>query len=174
MCVCSCLLILPIPAPHLLGSVPAQVTTFHHRNAGLTNIGLLPSFPRMPLYDGLVPPTAELIGDAVRLNAPQVWLALVADAWLHASQAHVGAASVHLALASKPVDDLIFVSDAISMPVAHRCFTYCGRPVKVNADATKVVLQDSGVVAGASEYGPRHSRVATNSHVAPPRFLLRH
>ena len=49
----------------MLRNWQVQVTSFHHRDSGLTNIGLLKDFPRLPLYDGLTPPTIELIGDAV-------------------------------------------------------------------------------------------------------------
>ena len=41
-------------------------TTFHHRACGLTNVGLLSSFPRMPAYEGAVEPSIEIIGDMVR------------------------------------------------------------------------------------------------------------
>jgi hypothetical protein len=51
------------PRPHVTHLF--NVTTFHHRAAGLTNIGLLPSFPDLPAFYGAVVPTIEIIGDMV-------------------------------------------------------------------------------------------------------------
>lgn len=128
-----------------------QVTTFHHRDSGLTNVGLLKEFPALPLYEGLTPPTIELIGDAVRpLRACSAVAITHMLAGLVTHQTHVSAPAIQLALTAKGTQDVIFVSDAISMPVADHAFTYCGRKVAVSSDASKVVLQESGVVAGTS------------------------
>ena len=40
-----------------------NVQQFHHRNSGLANFALIKSFPNMPMYQNLLPPTVEVIGD---------------------------------------------------------------------------------------------------------------
>lgn len=40
-----------------------NVSTFHHRNPSLVNFGLADCFPNLPQYQGVLPPTVELIAD---------------------------------------------------------------------------------------------------------------
>lgn len=47
-----------------------NVTTFHHREPGLGNVGILGKFPNLPEYAGLSPPSSEIIGDMVRACLP--------------------------------------------------------------------------------------------------------
>ena len=132
---------------------------FHHRVSGLANLALLPSFPNVPRYKGLEPPTVELIGDNVRAEGGGPLLSLCASynvllccscmrVGVFALQKHVSEEAVHLVLKSRSSKDVMFVSDAISVPLSGRQFTYCGRQVSVSDDASQVVLSESGIVAG--------------------------
>ena len=40
-----------------------NVQVLHHRECGLANVALLPTFPATPLWRGLRPPTVEIIAD---------------------------------------------------------------------------------------------------------------
>ena len=77
-------------------------TTFHHRTCGLTNVGLLSSFPPVPEYAGAVEPTIELIGDLL----------------------HVAPLALQLALNAKARSATAFITDAVAPPVSewwNRC-----------------------------------------------------
>lgn len=45
-----------------------NVCGFHHRLPSLCNFGLIPRFPSLPKYEGLTPPTVELIGDLAHVH----------------------------------------------------------------------------------------------------------
>jgi N-acetylglucosamine-6-phosphate deacetylase len=89
-----------------------NVQTFHHREFGLANIGLVSSFPDLERYWGLVTPTVEVIGDLV----------------------HVNPLTLQLVFSSRSSEDVCLISDSIlgDSPESHsRKFTYGGRPIRV-------------------------------------------
>jgi N-acetylglucosamine-6-phosphate deacetylase len=45
-----------------------NASTFHHRNMKLCNFGMLRDFPKLKEYEGLRPPTVEIIGDFVHVH----------------------------------------------------------------------------------------------------------
>jgi hypothetical protein len=53
-----------------------NVCGFHHRNPSLCNFGLIPRFPALPEYAGLIPPTVEVIGDMAHVHPMTVQVRL--------------------------------------------------------------------------------------------------
>lgn len=104
-----------------------NVTKFHHRDAGLTNVGLLGSWPALEAFSGVPLPTVELIGD----------------------MKHVSPVTVQLALASKPHQDIAFISDAIADQRPGKTINYSGRNVSVSDDATTVNVTGTNTMAGS-------------------------
>lgn len=114
-----------------------NASAFHHRNVGLVNFALLDKFPRLIGYEGLQPPTAEVIGDYV----------------------HVHALAVSLAVKSKGATQLAVITDAIIAPDSSSPVHYCGSCIEVQelaAAATfpppprrAAVIQSSGTIAGS-------------------------
>ncbi|CAK0870319.1 unnamed protein product [Prorocentrum cordatum] len=90
-----------------------NVQRFHHRECGLANVALLPRFPRLPVFEGVTPPTIELIGDGVHAALPVL----------------------QLALASKPTGTACFITDGISEPVLGKESKYADRVATVERDA---------------------------------------
>lgn len=131
-----------------------NVTTFHHRKSGLTNLALLPKYPKLPEFAGLTPPTIELIGDTVRSSLRGHWALNLTPFTFHwwllgqTQQAHVSPATIALALAAKPVEDIVFITDAIAEPVAGKRVGYARRNVVVDKSAKHVCIEGSDVMAG--------------------------
>ena len=126
-----------VPRPHVTHLY--NVKSFHHRAAGLTNVGLLSSFPHLPEYDGIVEPSIEIIGDGLHVTPP----------------------SVALALAAKSHDKLCFITDGIAAPVVGTTMNYAGRSMEVvrassmpdfpsHADGACVVLKGTHTLAGSA------------------------
>ena len=82
------------PGPHVTHLF--NVTSFHHRDAGLANIALLSGLPDVPRCEGVAEPSVELIGDLQ----------------------HVSPYAIQLALRCKDPAMLCFVTDAIQPPEA--------------------------------------------------------
>jgi N-acetylglucosamine-6-phosphate deacetylase len=78
----------PVHVTHLF-----NVTKFHHRDVGLVNIALLSQFPEgMEKYSNMIEPSVEIIGDFV----------------------HVHPLVVQLALQTKNIEKICFITDAIA------------------------------------------------------------
>lgn len=106
-----------------------NVSSFHHRNISLCNIGLLGSFPPgLKQYHGLQPPSVEVIGDFV----------------------HVHPLTVQLAIQCRE-NHLAFVTDAIMEKGDTQTVTYCSRAIHILEKDQKhmVVLKENQTIAGS-------------------------
>jgi len=104
-----------------------NVTKLHHRDIGLTNIGLLSKFPNLPKYASIKEPTVEIIGDFV----------------------HVHPLAVQLALSTKKHDNIAFITDAIIDKQVDKPINYAGRMLEISNDKTKVLLKGTNTLAGS-------------------------
>lgn len=97
-----------VPRPHITHLF--NVCTFHHRDAGLANAGLLDSLPGEPSLAG---PSVELIGDLV----------------------HVHPWAIAATLAAREQRAVCFVTDSIAEPRPGYRLSYAGRHLAVQAVA---------------------------------------
>ncbi|XP_062514677.1 N-acetylglucosamine-6-phosphate deacetylase-like isoform X2 [Corticium candelabrum] len=104
-----------------------NVSTFHHRNPSLVNFGLTHCFPNLPRYEGLQPPTVEVIADL----------------------AHIHPLTLQTMLTVRQYTDIAIVSDAIHEPIAGKRLKYMGRDLEVSHDCSRVTLVGSDVLAGS-------------------------
>ena len=95
-----------VPRPHITHLF--NVCTFHHRDAGLANVGLLDRLPGEPALAG---PSVELIGDLV----------------------HVHPWAIAATLAARGSRAVCFVSDSIAEPRPGQRLSYAGRHLAVQA-----------------------------------------
>ncbi|KAH3757150.1 N-acetylglucosamine-6-phosphate deacetylase [Pelomyxa schiedti] len=101
-----------------------NVSSFHHRNMGLCNFGMVKKFPNLPEYSGLVPPTVEVIGDLIHINP------LVIQALLDQNR-----------------DNVCFVTDAVACGKdLTRNKTYLGRPLSIS---DRVTVAGTNTLAGS-------------------------
>jgi N-acetylglucosamine-6-phosphate deacetylase len=114
----------PIHMTHLF-----NVQSFHHRDVGLANFGILSKWPNLPEYQGVLEPTVEFVGDLLHLH-PLV---------------------VQLILASKDWNKIALVTDSFLEPEAHSVITYGGREIEVTHKGCcpKVVLKGTTTMAGS-------------------------
>jgi N-acetylglucosamine-6-phosphate deacetylase len=103
-----------------------NVCNFHHRNIGLTNVGLLSEFPYP--YEKLIPPSIEVIADLV----------------------HVHPLALKLAILTRS-KDLAIITDSIIEKNSKETIHYCGRDlelVDVN-NMKKVLIKNTTTIAGS-------------------------
>lgn len=93
-----------------------NVQALHHREPGLANVALVPSFPRTRDFAGAEPPTVEAIGD----------------------HCHVSPLALQLLLGSRSAADVVFVTDAIAEPVPGKQVAYAGLTASVSSDGLTV------------------------------------
>ena len=114
---------------HITHAFNAQ--KFHHRDSGLANFALLRRLPALPLYEGCLAPTCELIVDNVHVSPAVVQAVLD----VHGNDSHV-----------------CCVTDAIAEPIAGTVLSYAqsDRRVQVDSEGTAVRLCDgSGRLCGS-------------------------
>lgn len=103
---------------------------FHHRDVGLTNIGLCSRWPNLPLYNDIPEPTIELIGDLQ----------------------HVHPLPLITALNAKRHSHVAFITDSImDCDAAHHSsssVTYGKTTLEVTTDK-RVCLKGSSTLAGS-------------------------
>jgi len=108
-----------------------NVQSFHHRDVGLANFGLLSKWPNLPRYQGIHEPTVEFVGDLKHLH-PLV---------------------VQLILSSKDLTKVACCTDAFLEPNAKQSITYGGRELTVvtenNEDGPKLVIKGTTTMAGS-------------------------
>jgi len=104
-----------------------NVSSFHHRKQTLCNFGLATRFPKLPSYQGIEPPTVEIIGDTV----------------------HVHPLTLQFTLDYKG-NDVALISDAI-MDAHGGCVEYNERQVEVckKGDKNYAVLKGTNTIAGS-------------------------
>lgn len=96
-----------------------NVTKFHHRDVGLTNFGLLSHFPNQDKYKDIVEPSVEIIGDFIHAH-PMV---------------------VHLALTTKRIEKVCFITDAIADHLSHAK----NQLSKITMNGNNLCVTDTGV-----------------------------
>jgi N-acetylglucosamine-6-phosphate deacetylase len=112
-----------------------NASAFHHRAVGLVNFALLDKFPRLLGYEGLQPPTAEIIGDFV----------------------HVHALALAVAIKTKGPEQLAVITDAIIDSDTHGDIHYCGKSINVQSISSaksfpaerKAAVTQNGTIAGS-------------------------
>uniref|UniRef100_A0A6B2L667 Amidohydrolase-related domain-containing protein n=1 Tax=Arcella intermedia TaxID=1963864 RepID=A0A6B2L667_9EUKA len=111
----------PVHITHLF-----NVSKFHHREIGLSNIGMISKFPPMEKYQNLQEPSIELIGDFI----------------------HVHPLLIHTTLNSKNRNKIVFISDAILDGNAESAqVSYCGRNLINNNK--RVLIENTNTLAGS-------------------------
>jgi len=108
-----------------------NVQSFHHREMGLANFGILSRFPKLPQYEGIVEPTIEFVGDMI----------------------HIHPLVVKLLLNSKDHMKMACVTDSLMEPITEETVTFAGRQLEVqtgpNGDSPRVVLKGTSTIAGS-------------------------
>lgn len=104
-----------------------NVCSFHHRLPSLVNVGLAESFPSLPKYKDMLPPTVELIAD------------------LH----HVHPMALKLALTARSLDHVACVTDNIVAFEPGAVHEYGGRRIRVAQDRKVVYLDGTDTIAGS-------------------------
>lgn len=110
-----------VPPPHITHLF--NVCSFHHRDAGLANAGLLDRLPGEP---GLAGPSVELIGDLV----------------------HVHPWAIAATLAARESSAVCFVTDSIAEPRPGYRLSYAGRHLAVQAVVAETGTREAGSPAG--------------------------
>jgi len=101
---------------------------FHHRLPSLGNFGLLNAFPPgLPGYEGLRPPTVEIITDFK----------------------HVHPLTVAAVIGARSLDDVACVTDTVLEPTPGTKVKYLGRQLEVTPDGKTVVLAGTTTLAGS-------------------------
>eukprot|EP00039_Didymoeca_costata_P011507 m.162128 g.162128 ORF g.162128 m.162128 type:complete len:450 (+) comp15196_c0_seq5:63-1412(+) len=104
-----------------------NVSSFSHRSPSLANFGMLNSFPKLPGYEGLRPPTVEIITDF----------------------AHVHPLTVSALLQTRDPLDVACITDAVLEPKKGASLLYDDRELVVSDDLRTVVVKGSGRLAGS-------------------------
>eukprot|EP00729_Bicosta_minor_P017007 gene17007-20076_t len=105
-----------------------NVSGFHHRLPSLGNFGLLNTFPPgLPGYEGLRPPTVEIITDFK----------------------HVHPLTVAAVIGARSLDDVACVTDTVLEPTPGTKVKYLGRQLEVTPDGKTVVLAGTTTLAGS-------------------------
>lgn len=113
VCLCACLCV---------------YVGFHHRLPSLGNFGLLNAFPPgLPGYEGLRPPTVEIITDFK----------------------HVHPLTVAAVIGARSLDDVACVTDTVLEPTPGTKVKYLGRQLEVTPDGKTVVLAGTTTLAGS-------------------------
>jgi hypothetical protein len=135
-----------------------NVTSFHHRDVSLCNFGMVSRFPLLPGYEGLVPPTVEVIGDGV----------------------HINPLTVQAVLSARGPGSVACVTDSVMAPVANARMQYNGRTLVVSPDArwdwrrvTRPLPLNCNIPIVAHAHTPR-SEVLFFSHAPIELMLSRH
>lgn len=103
-----------------------NVSDFHHRDISLVNFGILSKFPKISKYEGLQPPTIELIGDFV----------------------HVHPMALYAAMECKGYNDVAFITDGLmDCKCEGQSAIYSGR--KITCSNKRVVLEGTQTLAGS-------------------------
>eukprot|EP01105_Mastigella_eilhardi_P022068 TRINITY_DN5404_c0_g1_i4.p1 TRINITY_DN5404_c0_g1~~TRINITY_DN5404_c0_g1_i4.p1 ORF type:complete len:407 (+),score=101.54 TRINITY_DN5404_c0_g1_i4:48-1268(+) len=92
----------PLHVTHLF-----NVSTFHHRNVGICNFGMVKRFPNLPQYVKLTPPSIEVIGDLLHVNPLAIQTLL-----------------------DQQREDLCFITDSIALH-SDKTLNFCGRKLKI-------------------------------------------
>ena len=105
-----------------------NVQSFHHRNSGLANFALVSKFPSLIQYQGIEPPTVEVIGDLK----------------------HVSPMALRALLGARSPTDMCCITDAIAESIPGKTIKYSStRLAEVSNDGTTVNIAGSNVLCGS-------------------------
>ena len=105
-----------------------NVQQFHHRNSGLANFALVGTFPNLPCFQGIEPPTVEVIGDLK----------------------HVSALTLRALLGARSTRDVCVITDAIAENVPGKQMKYSSdRWAEVSADGETVNIAGTSLLCGS-------------------------
>ncbi|XP_070555715.1 N-acetylglucosamine-6-phosphate deacetylase-like [Ptychodera flava] len=104
-----------------------NVCSFHHRTPSLVNFGLTEDFPSLPEYEGLQPPTVEVIGDL----------------------RHVHAMTISTLLKARHFSNVAFISDCTAKPEPGAEIIYNSRKMQVSEDGKCLFISGTKTLAGS-------------------------
>ena len=105
-----------------------NVQSFHHRNAGLVNFAMVPTFPKLSQYNGIEPPTVEVICDF----------------------RHVSAMALQALFAARSPMDVCCITDAIAESIPGKKIKYSSdRVAEVSNDGQTVNIAGTNLLCGS-------------------------